>query len=357
MSAPSAVIRCKQEAEDAAQKILALTSPASYSHEAGTIEKIETHFAWVFLVGEYAYKLKKPGCSARGDLRSVEARHLSCEQELRLNKRLAPDVYIGVVPLVVGGDGRMHVGGEGVVVDWLVHMRRLDSASMLDRAIATGTALPSRLSAIGFFLAQFYQTQPRVALQPHEYVDRVAAQIRTDEHELLAPELQLNSEYVWASVAAAWRAFAVIRSQLGHRARESKIVEGHGDLRPEHICLADPPCVIDALEFSRDLRTLDPAEELAFLWVECEQAGGEQAAAYVLESYCRSSRDVISERLLDFYRSRRAMVRAKILAWHVCDTAVMSLAPWREHAYAYLRTSQRYAERVSRAPIKDDASL
>lgn len=354
-AAPTAFVR-DQQAEDAAQKVLALTSPASYSHEAGIIEKIETHFAWVFLVGEYAYKLKKPGCSARGDLRSVEARRLSCDEELRLNKRLASDVYIGVVPLVQGRDGRMHVGGEGVVVDWLVHMRRLDSASMLDRAIAAGTALPSRLGAVGFFLAQFYQTQPRLALQPHEYVDRVAAQIRTDEHALLAPELQLNTNNVWASVAATWRAFAVIQSQLAHRARQGKIVEGHGDLRPEHICLADPPCVIDALEFSRNLRIVDPAEEFAFLWIECEQAGGEQAAAYVLESYCRSSRDIVSERLLDFYRSRRAMVRAKILAWHVCDAAVVNLAPWREHAYAYLRVSQRYAERVIGTPVSDNAS-
>lgn len=356
MSAPTAVVRCNQEAKDAARKALALASPTSYSHDAGTIENIETHFAWVFLVGEYAYKLKKPSCSARGDLRSVEARRLSCEEELRVNRRLAPDVYIGVVPLVQCSDGRMHVGGEGTVIDWLVHMRRLDSASMLDRAIAAGTALPSRLGAVGFFLAQFYQTQPHVALQPHEYVDRVAAQIRTDEHALLAPELQLNGDYVWASVAAAWRAFAAVQSLLAHRARQGKIVEGHGDLRPEHICLADPPCVIDALEFSRDLRILDPAEELAFLWIECEQAGGEQAAAYVLESYCRSSRDIVSERLLDFYRSRRAMVRAKILAWHVCDTAVMNLAPWREHAYAYLRVSQRYAERVIGAPVSDSAS-
>src|SRR5512146_803987 len=97
-AAPTAVVR-EQEAEDVAQKVLALGSPAAYSHEAGTIEKIETHFAWVFLVGEYAYKLKKPGCSARGDLRSVESRRLSCEEELRVNRRLAPDVYIDVVPL------------------------------------------------------------------------------------------------------------------------------------------------------------------------------------------------------------------------------------------------------------------
>jgi uncharacterized protein len=354
VSALNAVVRSCVSAADAEEKVLALRSPVSYAHEVKTVEVIETHFAWVFLAGEYAYKLKKCTCSARGDLRSLKARRLSCKEEVRVNRRLAPDVYLGVIPLVQAIDRRMRVGGEGMVVDWLVHMRRLDSESMLDRAISGGTALPSRLAAVGFFLAQFYQTQPRVALQPVDYISRIAGRIRTDEHALLAPELQLDDELVRASVAETWRAFAVMQSHLAHRARQGRIVECHGDLRPEHISLADPPCVIDALEFSRDLRTLDSAEELAFLWIECELAKGEQAAAYVLEAYCRSSRDMVSERLLDFYRSRRAMVRAKILAWHVCDEAVMNLAPWREHAYEYLRVSQRYADRVVGAATARD---
>jgi aminoglycoside phosphotransferase family enzyme len=83
-------------------------------------------------------------------------------------------------------------------------------------------------------------------------------------------------------------------------------------------------------------------------------AKGEQAAAYVLEAYCRSSRDMVSERLLDFYRSRRAMVRAKILAWNVCDAAVMNLAPWWEHVYEHLRVSQRYADRAVGAATARD---
>ncbi|HEV8332728.1 MAG TPA: hypothetical protein VGQ22_14990 [Steroidobacteraceae bacterium] len=123
-------------------------------------------------------------------------------------------------------------------------------------------------------------------------------------------------------------------------------MEAHGDLRPEHICLSDPPCIIDSLEFSKDLRTLDPAEELAFLWIECEQAGSARAAAAVLEAYWQGSGDRVSERLLDFYRSRRAMVRAKIIAWHLQDPAVVDLAPWRELAHAYLARTEHYARRV-----------
>ena len=327
-------------------KVQALRSVATYPEQPAGVETIETHFAWVFLVGERAYKLKKPVSLPGMDLRTLDARRMSCAEELRLNRRLAPDVYLDVVPLVRGADATLHVGGEGAVVDWLVRMRRLPAALMLDRAIVAGTASTAGLAAIGTLLAQFYRTQPRLAFEPEQYVERITAQIQADRHALFAPELHLDDRRIQAALTATWCAVALIESELGQRAREGRILEAHGDLRPEHICLSDPPCIIDSLEFSQDLRTLDPAEELAFLWVECEQAGSVGAAATVLQSYRQASRDPVSERLLDFYRSRRAMVRAKIIAWHLNDPAVMSLAPWRELANAYLATAERYARRV-----------
>lgn len=328
-------------AEELASKVRALQSGTAYPEHVTSVESIETHFAWVFLAGDHAYKLKKPGGNPAADLRALEARRSSCEEEIRLNRRLASDVYLGVTPLVRRADGVLRLDGEGAVVDWLVRMRRLPQALMLDSAIASGTASPARLSAVGLWLAEFYRLQPRIAFDPDQYVERLARQIRSDRHALFAPELRLDDRQVQAALTAMWCAAAAVEDELRQRAQADRIVEAHGDLRPEHICLSDPPCVIDALEFSKDLRTLDPAEELAFLWVECEQAGGAQAAAYVLEGYCRASRDPISDRLLDFYRSRRAMVRAKIVAWHLCDPAVSGAAPWRERAHAYLEAAVR----------------
>src|SRR5690606_29582079 len=158
--------------------------------------------------------------------------------------------------------------------------------------------------------------------------------------------LRLDGELLQRALKATWCAFAVLEDELGQRAREDRIVEAHGDLRPEHIFLVDPPCVIDSLEFSKELRTLDPAEELAFLWVECEQAGDVGPAARVLASYRRASADPVSDRLLDFYRSRRALVRAKLVAWHLYDPAVMSLAPWAELAGAYIERAEQHARRA-----------
>lgn len=137
----------------------------------------------------------------------------------------------------------------------------------------------------------------------------------------------------------------VCSGELGHRALEGRIVDAHGDLRPEHICLSDPPCIIDALEFSADLRTLDALEELAFLMVECEVAGAADVGVQILDAYGDESCDRFSPGLLDFYRARRTTVRAKIIAWHLCDPSVMHLAPWASRAGAYIEMAERYARR------------
>jgi aminoglycoside phosphotransferase family enzyme len=130
--------------------------------------------------------------------------------------------------------------------------------------------------------------------------------------------------------------------ELGNRALEGRVVECHGDLRPEHICLA-PVCVIDSLEFSRELRVLDPAEELAFLRLECEVAGAPDVAEQMIDAYKQRSCDRFADRLLDCYQSRRALVRAKILAWHILDPAVASLPPWTQKAQAYVVLAERHA--------------
>jgi aminoglycoside phosphotransferase family enzyme len=348
MNTLAQLVPASSEEAELARKVHALQSAATYPDAVSApVVSIETHFAWIFLAGDYAYKLKKPSGNPMNDLRSLEARRLSCQEELRLNRALAADVYLGVTPLVQGADGGLRLGGDGTAVDWLVRMRRLPATLMLDAAIASTTASPAQLSALGLRLAQFYHARPHVAFDPDQYVERIAEQIRCDRHALYAPELRLDERHVEEALCAVWSAATRVEDDLRGRACADRIVEAHGDLKPEHVCLTDPPCVIDSLEFSRDLRILDPAEELAYLWIECERLGGAQAAAYVLEGYCRASHDPVSERLLDFYRSRRAMVRAKVIAWHLCDPAVMDRAPWRELAHGYLATAEHYARQVS----------
>jgi uncharacterized protein len=317
-------------------KVQALQSPAAYEDCPRSVESVETHFAWVFLTDELAYKLKKPARTDYMDLTGIAARQFDCAEEVRLNRRLAPDTYLGVRPLVRAPDGSLRVNGSGQVLDWLVLMRRLPSSSQLSRAIATRTASAAALTEVGRTLAEFYRQQRCIDFEPVAYVERMAAQIREDRKALYARELQLDPERICSATAKVWCAFAATEAELSTRALERRIVEAHGDLRPEHIFLGHPPRIIDALEFSLDLRTLDPGEELAFLRMECARAGGAREAQAILESCLQSCSDPISVRLLQFYESRRAMVRAKLMAWHLCDPKLSALAPWREQAHSYL---------------------
>jgi len=326
-----------------AAKVAALRSSQAYDERPRCIDAIETHFAWVFLTDEFAFKLKKPMRAEFLELATLADRRFNCTEEVRLNRRLAPDVYLGVVPLQRRADGSLHVGGDGAVVDWLVKMRRLPAACMLDTAIASGTVNCAALVSVGRMLARFYQAQQRMEFAPSDYLARIGCQIQVDRSALLAPDLNIAPSLVESVAAAQFTAHAALAPELRLRAQQRRIVEAHGDLRPEHIGLSDPPCVIDSLEFSQDLRTLDPGEELAFLWMECVRLGAGWVGTTLLDAYRSESGDPITPALLDFYRSRRAAVRAKLVAWHLRDPAVNCLADWSKQAREYLELARSYA--------------
>ena len=335
-------------APTASRKVAALCSVATYPVPAASVEVIETHFAWVFLVGEHAYKMKKAAAYPLLDLRSLEDRHRNCLDEVRLNRRLAPDVYLGAVPLAVDEQGALKGNGAGAVVDWLVWMKRLPLERMLDRAILTDSATPGALVEIGSLLARFYERQQRYFMPASYYVARLIEGAEREGTALLAPELRLDAKRVTAAVAAVTAALRALQAELGNRAVEGRVVECHGDLRPEHICLA-PVCVIDSLEFSHELRVLDPAEELAYLRIECVVAGAPQVADQIVTAYQQASGDRFCRRVLDAYQGRRALVRAKILAWHILDPTVASLAPWSEKAHEYIAMAERHAGLANRS--------
>lgn len=337
-------------ADDAAQAraVQALSSPAAYCEPPAAVEVIETHFAWVFLAGGYAYKLKKPMCFRELDLRTAGARRHVCSEEVRLSRRLAPDVYLGVAPLTLEADGSVRAEGAGAPIDWLVKMRRLPTASMLDRILAAGAGpqhLPA-LAELGRTLARFYSAQQRTPFEPLAYLRRMHQQIEADCDALREPELDIPAALVDTLYAAQLAACGCIERELCRRAHDGRIVEAHGDLRPEHVCLTQPPCVIDSLEFSFDLRTLDPLEELAYFWIECAHLSQAAAAEAVIDAWREASGDEVPQPLFSFYCSRRAAMRAKLIAWHLLDPQQRQRAPWSARAQQFLEAALRYARAV-----------
>jgi aminoglycoside phosphotransferase family enzyme len=272
--------------------------------------------AWVFLTETRAYKLKKPVRYAYLDYLTPEARRWACGEEVRLNRRLAPDVYLGVLPLTDTPEG-LRVAGDGPAVDWLVEMRRLAADRMLDRRILSGALRPGEPRGAAALLARFYRAAPPVEMTAADYRDEIERTLLASRHALLDPRDGLPAAVVEEAVDAALRLVRGEPALLDARVAAGRIVEGHGDLRPEHIALGPVPAVIDCLEFDRRLRLLDPADELSFLILECERLGARWAGELVLSEYRRLTGDAPPARLLALYGALRALVRAKLALWHL----------------------------------------
>lgn len=293
--------------------------------------------SWVFLTDIHAYKLKKPVRYEFLDYSTLEARRRTCEEEVRLNRRLAADVYCGIVPLTLTAQSNLQLEGEGEVIDWLVKMRRLPDDRMLDHAIATRTATEEDARKVGAVLATFYRNAPAVAMTASDYRGRLAEEISSSRQELARPGYRLPVDSLDAIATAQLKFLEHEPEMFDERVAAGKVVEAHGDLRPEHICLEGTPVIIDCLEFNRALRILDVASELAFLWLECERLGAPEIGRVIFETYCRTTGDRPPPRLIGFYKGWHACVRAKVAVWHLKDHAVNHPAKWIEKAGHYLR--------------------
>ncbi|HWQ33729.1 MAG TPA: hypothetical protein VNQ79_12820 [Blastocatellia bacterium] len=231
----------------------------------------------------------------------------------------------------------MQLDGRGEIIDWLVRMRRLPSERMLDRAIASHTVSDEDARKVGALLAGFYKQAPPVQMTTAEYRQRLAAEIHTSRCELEKPEYALPVELLEPVITNQLEFLDQEMKLLDARVRAGLIVEAHGDLRPEHICLESRPVIIDCLEFNRDFRILDPASELAFLALECERLEASHTGGLVLQTYCSETGDHPPERLLLFYRSYHACLRARIAVWHLRDDEVRDPAKWTNKAKEYLQ--------------------
>lgn len=323
-------------------KIASLRQARTYPDQAAQIEVIETHMSWVFLTAHHAYKLKKPVRTDFLDFSTLEARRKNCMEELRLNRRLAPDVYLDMVPLAVSPAGGMRVDQAGEVIDWLVKMRRLPAERMLDYSIKHATLRPSDVEQVAALLTRFYRSCPAIAVSGAQYRMRLEQKIRGNHEALSAAEYALSRAQLRA-IHDILSEFLARNAKLFAARTAGKIVEGHGDLRPEHICLEQRPVIFDCLEFNRDFRILDTADELAFLDMECARLGAEDVGETLFRTYTQLSDDHPPRSLLLFYKANSACLRAKLAVWHIPDVAKSRKLHWHNRAVQYLDLAARYA--------------
>ena len=318
-------------------KVAFLRMPQSFPAHPARVEVCETHMSYVFLTESDAYKLKKPVRYPFLDFSTLAARESSCRAEVQLNERLSTSVYRGVVALTCEDEGRLRLGGRGEVVDWLVHMRRLPDERMLDRLIVERRLQAHDLVPLAGRLADFYAGQQRVEVTPRGHIAGLEQEHRLNVELLRQPRFDLDQRELDAVDAAIRHFLAAQQEHLQARVVMGRIVDGHGDLRPEHVCLADPPQVIDCLEFNRALRLVDWADEIAFLGLECTLLGAPWVGSALREPIEARLRDSVAPALTDFYTALRACLRARLAVAHLLEPDPRDGARWLPRARAYLR--------------------
>ncbi|MEQ8785942.1 MAG: AAA family ATPase [Pirellulaceae bacterium] len=327
------------------QLVQFLQSPHAYAERVRTVECVETHISWVFLTERHAYKLKKPVKFEFLDFSTPALRRAACEQEVALNRRLAGEVYHGVTPITCER-GRLTLDGKGEPIDWVVKMSRLPADRSLDRLITADTLSPARLDELSAKLVDFYVPLSSVMLSTSDYHAHLEQHVAANRQELLDKQHGLPSAIVKRIHAAQFRLLRLAPNLLADRVCDGRIVDGHGDLRPEHIYFTPSPVVIDCLEFSSELRQVDVLDDLAFLAIECELLGAGWIGDHILKRYRQQSGDHYPPALLDFYKSYRACVRAKVAALRVAQVEQDQREAVRAEALRHLELADRHAAAI-----------
>lgn len=336
---------CAALTASVADKVAFLSSPDAYPHRADEVVVRETHMSWVFLAGPRVYKLKKPVRFPYLDFSTLARREAACRAELRLNRRLAGDVYVDVLPLTAMRRG-LALAGSGEVVDWLVVMRRLDERHMLDRLIAAREVDERALDRLVTLLAGFYRRAARVRISGEAHLADWRKSLADNRRGLSDPRARLPAGLVRFVDGVQERFVARYGPLLAARASGGHIVDAHGDLRPEHIWLGKTPRIIDCLEFNDRLRANDPFDEIAFLALECERLGGAWVGRYLHRRLTRAVPNPPPAELFAFYRCQRATLRARLAVAHLFEKDVRTPDKWPAQARAYLRLVLTDARRL-----------
>jgi len=293
----------------------ALHDPACYPHPVHAIRIIETHISIVVLTGTFAYKIKKPVDLGFLDFTTLEKRRLYCDEELRLNSRFAPEIYLDVVR-ICGTPQTPRIGGTGEVIEYAVRMREFPQEALADRVLARGELTPRQVDALSAGVARFHSDAPRSSeIDGFSTSEAVLAPALQNFAQIRMLPGQAGSMPVLEKVEAWTRQeHGRLREILAGRKREGLVRECHGDLHLGNIVILEgEPRAFDCIEFNPELRWIDVMNEVAFLVMDFQAAGRTDFARRFLNGYLEATGDYAGLRVLRYYCAYRAMVRAKVM--------------------------------------------
>jgi uncharacterized protein len=287
----------------------------SYPDHPAAVDRVETHASIVFLAGDYAYKVKRAVKYSFLDFSTLEKRRQACLNELRINRRTAPQLYLDLVPVTIGSDGAFALGGAGEAVEWTLRMRRFDQANLYDRMAEEGRLTVSAMRPLAREIAAFHASADRW-LAPEQAVLPLE-KVLFDNESVLAANSDLFAPTAARALTEASRdALAALSSLLEARARGGYVRHCHGDLHLRNIVeIEGEPVLFDAIEFDDSLATIDVHYDLAFLLMDLGKRGLRSHANAVLNDYLDaegSTGNLLGLAALPLFLSMRAMIRAKV---------------------------------------------
>ncbi len=337
-----------------ASMLKSLMNTEAYPVKATTVELVQTHVSWIFLTDTHAFKIKKPVNFGFLDFSTLEKRRFYCDEEVRLNRRLCPDIYLGVIELRQTGD-KATFTGDGPVLDFAVMMKRLPADRMLDKLVEKGEATVDMMENIASVISSFHQkadssqyisefgSPDKIMFNWNENFDQIKSYLgRT----LPASEYDAICSWVYK--------FAANNSDLfKRRVEQGYIRECDGDLHLENICLIeDKVHIFDCIEFNERFRYCDTAADIAFLLMDLDFHGHSDLANAVHAAYSTYSNDIDLDKIVDFYKVYRAFIRGKVESFLLDDSNVD--LETRQIAYKrairYFRLARGYCERTRLHP-------
>jgi len=298
----------------------ALLKSQAYPHKPQDIELVQTQMSFIFLTGEYVYKIKKPVNLGYLDYTTLEKRRFFCHQELELNRRLCPDAYLAVVP-IVEEKGELSIEGQGKAIEYAVKMKQLPQGRMMDVLLPRGQVTLEMMARVAEKLVGFHQKA--------ETNQKIAAFGRLDVICQNTDENFVQTEkYIGTSITAGEYQHIknytdnFVDSNAGlfdKRIREGKIRDCHGDLHAAHVCFTDGICIYDCIEFNDRFRYSDVASEIAFLAMDLDRYRQAGLSRHLVNTYVGLSHDEELLKLLDFYKCYRAYVRGKVESFKLDD--------------------------------------
>jgi aminoglycoside phosphotransferase family enzyme len=304
--------------------VQAMLDPSFYPHHPPQVDLVQTHISYLFLCGDLVYKVKKPVDFGFLDFTTLEQRGFFCQQEVRLNKRFSPDVYLGVVPISLVGDS-FRLGDETAVVEYAVKMRRINEEHMLYRLLQAGRAGPEMMRRIGRQLASAYAAIPSdEKARAFGGLDVIATNVKENfeqtRHYIGGPV----TKEAFASIERWSLSFMQAqRALFEQRVAQGRIKDCHGDLHLQHICVeGEHIYIFDCIEFNERFRFGDVASDVAFLAMDLDFNGYPDLAKVFVDAYATAAADLTLSKVLPFYKVYRAYVRAKVTSFLLDDSAL-----------------------------------